>query len=1229
MGTLIARFEGHEGPVRGVDFHPTQPIFVSGGDDYTIKVWSLKTMKCMFTLTGHLDYVRTVFFHPTLPWIISASDDQTIRIWNWQSRKEIACLTGHNHYVMCAQFHPTKDLVVSASLDQTVRVWDISGLRKKQSAEAGNGMDAFSIDSLGGPGQRGSASMGLGGPQPPQQDVFGNTDCVVKYVLEGHDKGVNWASFHPTLPLIVSAGDDRAVKVWRMSETRAWEVDSCRGHTDNVLCALFDPEEQLIVSVGEDKTIRTWDLNTRTPVKQFRRESDRFWMIARHPNMKLFAACHDSGVMVFKLDRERPAWTEAGAGGRKGPQLVFVNSSFQLRSYDYRSGEISMPLASLKKLAAPWCKIRTVSYNAAENSVLIQSGEKDAGTYALVRLPREPVGAVDATARAQGSANAACFVGRNRYVTYTTSTSLLEVHDMSGNVTKSEALNGSKESPVDILEVRGSSGLVLLLYPGKVSLYDVQRRKEVAAVAVNNAKYASWSHDGKYVALLSKHTITIVTARKLEPVLSMHETIRVKSAAWDDTGVLLYTTLNHLKYALLNGDNGPVCTLSETVYLTRVSGDVCYNLTRRATVQQRKFDPTEYRFKRALVNGRSREVLRLMHSSKLVGENIVGYLEKRGYPEVALKFVSDSRTRFELALECHDVDRALEELEKISGEDKAEDAATVAAGYKRLATEALSQGRGQVAELCYQHLQALSRLSMLYVATGCRDRLHKMLPIAATRHDASSLLVNSIYSGDATLRAKVLAAAGLTPLAYAAACCGGLDDVAQTILKDAEKGSNKDIAKAAAKIQAATATAGPFAVPEPLIASEAGCRDFPLRPAPLSFFQRALSGEAGEVADEGEVEDEDGAKALTGSDMNVPELAEGETEGEGEADDLGEAWGDDLDDVSLDEAAPAGGAAVAKSDNKDETAPAVAKIPGELGAWVRNSRCAAGYIAAGAFEAAAQLLNRQAGVTTFEPLRPRFMQIYRASKLAFPAGDASGDPSVPTYVRQDPSGESEAQPLVPGLEELDPLLHEASKLFRANKLDAAIKEFRQVIYTVATIVVHTEEDDKKCTDALHMARDYIIALSIELARRALPTSDVKRNIELAILFARSPLKPAHKVNALQVAMTQCFKHHNYAMASYFAQQFLEIYSTGARAEKARKLKQRADSISTDAVDIGFDPYGEFDVCAATFKPIYANTPFVSDALTGAKYVPSQKGKLCNITLISTVGAQGSGLRILV
>lgn len=46
-------------------------------------------------------------------------------------------------------------------------------------------------------------------------DLFGGTDAVVKYVLEGHDRGVNWASFHPTLPLVISGADDRQVCTFR------------------------------------------------------------------------------------------------------------------------------------------------------------------------------------------------------------------------------------------------------------------------------------------------------------------------------------------------------------------------------------------------------------------------------------------------------------------------------------------------------------------------------------------------------------------------------------------------------------------------------------------------------------------------------------------------------------------------------------------------------------------------------------------------------------------------------------------------------------------------------------------------------------------------------------------------------------------------------------------------------------------------------------------------------
>lgn len=212
---------------------------------------------------------------------------------------------------MCAAFHPTEDLVASASLDQTIRIWDISGLRKKNA-----------VPGMGAGSNRVNTTL-----SGTQTDLFGQPDVIVKYVLEGHDRGVNNVAFHPTLPLLVSAADDRLVKLWRYNDTKAWEVDSCRGHYNNVSSVLFHPKQELILSNSEDKSIRVWDMQKRTCLQTFRHENDRFWVIAAHPSLNVFAAGHDNGMIVFKIERERPAYTSH-------ENFVFYVKERQLRRLD-------------------------------------------------------------------------------------------------------------------------------------------------------------------------------------------------------------------------------------------------------------------------------------------------------------------------------------------------------------------------------------------------------------------------------------------------------------------------------------------------------------------------------------------------------------------------------------------------------------------------------------------------------------------------------------------------------------------------------------------------------------------------------------------------------------------------------------------------------------------------------------------------------------------------------
>lgn len=45
----------------------------------------------------------------------------------------------------------------------------------------------------------------------------------------------------------------------------------------------------------------------------------------------------------------------------------------------------------------------------------------------------------------------------------------------------------------------------------------------------------------------------MIANKNLGQSAMVHETIRIKSGAWDDSGIFIYSTLNHIKYALPQG----------------------------------------------------------------------------------------------------------------------------------------------------------------------------------------------------------------------------------------------------------------------------------------------------------------------------------------------------------------------------------------------------------------------------------------------------------------------------------------------------------------------------------------------------------------------------------------------------------------------------------------------------------------------------------------------------
>jgi hypothetical protein len=133
-------------------------------------------------------------------------------------------------------------------------------------------------------------------------------------------------------------------------------------------------------------------------------------------------------------------------------------------------------------------------------------------------------------------------------------------------------------------------------------------------------------------------------------------------------------------------DHGVICTLDNPVYLTRVKGKVIHCLDRGARPKTIPFDPTEYRFKLALSRNNYDEMLHIIKTSNLLGQSIIAYLQQKGFPEIALHFVQDQNMRFDLALECGNLDVAYEMAQTLNRKEC----------WERLAQQALKQGNHKV-----------------------------------------------------------------------------------------------------------------------------------------------------------------------------------------------------------------------------------------------------------------------------------------------------------------------------------------------------------------------------------------------------------------------------------------------------------------------------------------------------------------------------------------------------
>lgn len=317
--TLRSHFDG----VRALAFHPTEPVLITASEDHTLKLWNLqKTVPAkksasldvepLYTFRSHTGPVLCLAISGTGEHCYSGGLDGTINCWNvpnsnidpydlYEPDILNSTLHGHSDAIWGLAVLNSKQQLLSCSSDKTVKLWTP---HSKQQL-----LSTFVSESDGIP-----SSVDFVRDEPNRIVAsYSSLRCVIFDTETGKSvsrlesvppDGVNSSArqinkivCHPTLPLTITAHEDRHIRFWDNHTGKM--VHSMVAHLDAVTSLAVDPNGLYLLSGSHDCSIRLWHLDNKTCVQEITAHRKKF----------------DESILDVAFHPSRPYIASAGADG--------------------------------------------------------------------------------------------------------------------------------------------------------------------------------------------------------------------------------------------------------------------------------------------------------------------------------------------------------------------------------------------------------------------------------------------------------------------------------------------------------------------------------------------------------------------------------------------------------------------------------------------------------------------------------------------------------------------------------------------------------------------------------------------------------------------------------------------------------------------------------------------------------------------------------------------------
>uniref|UniRef100_H2ZDP5 Striatin N-terminal domain-containing protein n=1 Tax=Ciona savignyi TaxID=51511 RepID=H2ZDP5_CIOSA len=308
--TLRSHFDG----IRAIRFLPNESAVITASEDHTMKLWNLnkplpskKTQSLdvepIYSFRGHSGAVLSLEVDADGSYCFSGGLDASVRVWSIPSVEIDAydtydpaviqkVLVGHTDAVWSLSYSSTRQQLLSASSDCSVRLWNPTSNDPLIQTYTTEGIPTsvcfVQCDSNHAVVSHTDGKINLYDLETGQISLVLAEGDGSKYI----DCSVNCVASHPTMPITMTAHDDKHIKFFDNSSGKL--IHSMVAHLDSVTSLSVDPNGLYLLSGSHDCSIRLWNLDSKTCIQELTSHRKKFdesiYSVAFHPSATYIAS---------------------------------------------------------------------------------------------------------------------------------------------------------------------------------------------------------------------------------------------------------------------------------------------------------------------------------------------------------------------------------------------------------------------------------------------------------------------------------------------------------------------------------------------------------------------------------------------------------------------------------------------------------------------------------------------------------------------------------------------------------------------------------------------------------------------------------------------------------------------------------------------------------------------------------------------------------------------------